>query len=106
MRVLLDECVPKRLRKELPGHTVHTVVEKGWSGVRNGALLQLATADFDCFLTVDRNLQFQQHVAGLKIGVVILHASRNDFASLQPLMPQVRSILERLAPGQVINVRV
>ena len=105
MRVLLDECVPKRLRQELPGHTVQTVVEKGWSGVKNGALLQLATADFDCFLTVDRNLQFQQNVVGLKIGVVILHAQGNDLASLKPLMQKVRTALEKLMPGQVVTIR-
>jgi len=106
MRVLLDECVPKRLRRELPGHTVRTVVEMGWSGVKNGALLRLATADFDCFITVDRNLQFQQKFVGLKIGVVILHAQGNDLNSLQPLMPKVRSVLEQFTPGQVVNVRV
>jgi predicted nuclease of predicted toxin-antitoxin system len=105
MRVLLDECVPKRLRQELPGHTVKTVVEMGWSGVKNGALLQLATADFDCFLTVDRNLQFQQNVVGLKIGVIILHAQGNDLASLQPLMQKVRTSLEQLTPGQVVSIR-
>ena len=105
MRVLLDECVPKRLRQELSGHTVQTVVEMGWSGIKNGALLQLATAAFDCFLTVDRNLQFQQNVVGLKVGVIILHASGNDFASLQPLMQKVRDALDRLTPGQIVNVR-
>jgi len=106
MRVLLDECVPKRLRQELPGHTVQTVGEMGWSGVKNGVLLGLATAEFDCFLTVDRNLQFQQNVVGLTIGVVILHAQGNDLSSLQPLMPNVRSVLDQLTPGQVVNVRL
>jgi predicted nuclease of predicted toxin-antitoxin system len=104
MRVLLDECVPRRMRQELPGHTVKTVVEMGWAGVKNGALLQLATANFDCFVTVDRNLQFQQNVAGLKIGVVILHASGNEYETLRPLMPRVRSALDRLTHGQVVDV--
>jgi len=80
MRVLLDECVPKRVRQELPGHAVKTVVEMGWSGVKNGELLRRAAVDFDCFLTVDRNLQFQQNVVGLKIGVVVVHAQGNDIA--------------------------
>lgn len=106
MRVLLDECVPKRLRQELPGHTVQTVVEMSWSGVRNGALLQLAMAEFDCSLTVDRNLQFQQNVVGLKIGVVVLHARGNELSSLRPLMPKFRSVLDRLTPGQVVNIRL
>jgi hypothetical protein len=41
MRVLLDECVPRALRKELLGHNVKTVAEAGWAGVKNGELLQL-----------------------------------------------------------------
>jgi hypothetical protein len=54
MRVLLDECVPERLRAELTGHAVRTVAEMGWSGIKNGQLLQRAATEFDCFLTVDR----------------------------------------------------
>jgi hypothetical protein len=60
MRVLLDECVPRALRKELPGHEVKTVAEAGWAGVKNGELLELAARQFDVFLTVDRNLEYQQ----------------------------------------------
>jgi hypothetical protein len=57
MRVLLDECVPKRLRTELTAHAV-TVAEMGWSGIKNGQLLPRAAAEFDCFLTIDRNPHF------------------------------------------------
>src|SRR5713226_2762093 len=67
MRVLLDECVPRALRKELPGHEVKTVAEAGWAGVRNGELLQLAAKQFDLLLTVDRNLEYQQNFAGLTL---------------------------------------
>ena len=77
----------------------------GWSGVQNGELLKRASAEFDCFLTVDRNLQFQQSVSGLTIGVVVVHAQGNDFASLHPLMPKVQAALEDLKRGQVANVR-
>jgi len=56
MRLLLDESVPRRLRRALPGHSVKTAVEMGWGGVKNGALLVLAAAEFDAFITVDRNL--------------------------------------------------
>jgi len=77
----------------------------GWSGVKNGELLRRAAADFDCFLTVDRNLQFQQNVVGLKIAVVVVHARENDFASLRPLMREVQAALVRLKPGQVVDVK-
>jgi hypothetical protein len=59
MRLLLDESVPVRLRRFLPSHSVKTVVEMGWGGVRNGALLVLAAKEFDAFLTVDKNLPYR-----------------------------------------------
>jgi predicted nuclease of predicted toxin-antitoxin system len=104
MRVLLDECVPKRLRLDLPGHSVKTVVEMGWSGVKNGDLLGLAAADFDCFLTVDRNLQFQQNVAGLPLAVVVLRAVDNKFPTLRRLMPKAILALQEIKPGELIEV--
>ena len=54
MRVLLDECVPRSLRRELPDHEVSTVAEAGWAGVKYGELLKLAAQAFDAVVTVDR----------------------------------------------------
>jgi hypothetical protein len=86
MRVLLDECVPKRLRTELTAHAVRTVAEMGWSGIKNGQLLQKAASEFDCFLTVDRNLQFQQHIDSLPLAVSVIRAVDNRIETLRPLM--------------------
>ena len=61
MRLLLDECVPARLSRALAGHEVLTVGKAGWSGVKNGKLLALAAAKFDAFITVDKNLPYQQN---------------------------------------------
>jgi len=58
MRVLLDECLPKRLKRELAGHEVQTVPEAGWAGRENGELLQLAAGKFDAFITIDRSLAY------------------------------------------------
>ncbi len=58
MRLLLDECVPARLRNALRAHEVSTVVQAGWSGVKNGKLLALAAAKFEAFITVDKNLPY------------------------------------------------
>ena len=74
MRVLLDECLPRRLRREFAGHNVSTVAEKGWAGVKNGELLQLAAPHFDVFLTVDGSIKHQQNIRALKIFVVTLRA--------------------------------
>lgn len=89
MRVLLDECVPRALRDQLPGHDVKTVSETGWTGVKNGELLRLAADRFDVLLTVDRNLEYQQNFQGAAIAVVVVHARSNDIVALQPLMPEV-----------------
>jgi hypothetical protein len=77
MRVLLDECVPRRLKRELPGHEVRTATERGWSGVKNGRLLALAEGEFDVFVTVDQNLKYQQNLTAFGIAVVLLAARNN-----------------------------
>lgn len=88
MRVLLDECFPRALRVELPGHEIATVAEAGWAGVKNGALLQLAAARFEVLLTVDRNLEYQQNFSSLTIAVIVVDSPNNDVEVLLPLCPR------------------
>src|SRR6266851_1752389 len=106
MRVLLDECVPKRLRTELTAHAVRTVAEMGWSGIKNGELLQKAASDFDCFLTVDRNLQFQQRIDALPLAVLVIQAVDNRIETLRPLMAAVREALTSIAANELKVVSV
>jgi hypothetical protein len=105
MRVLLDECVPRALRKELPGHEVKTVAEAGWAGVRNGELLQLAAKQFDLLLTVDSNLEYQQNFAGLTLAVIVVHAPSNDVTVLRHLMPAVLAAIPTTKPGMVTHIQ-
>ena len=72
MKILLDECVDWRFGRELVGHEVRTTRQMGWAAITNGELLRLAEGDFDVFLTVDRNLSFQQHLPTFGIAVVVL----------------------------------
>ncbi|HEX8163890.1 MAG TPA: DUF5615 family PIN-like protein [Pyrinomonadaceae bacterium] len=102
--MLPDECVPRKLRRELPGHDVLTVTERGWSGVKNGRLLALAEAEFDVFLTVDQNLKFQQNLKAFRIGIVLLIARNNRLRTLLPLTPAVRSALENIKAGEFVRV--
>jgi predicted nuclease of predicted toxin-antitoxin system len=104
MRVLLDECVPRALRKELPGHEIKTVAEAGWAGVQNGELLQLAAKEFDLLLTVDRNLEYQQNFAGLALAVIVIRAPSNDVTVLRPLMPAVLAAIPAAKPGMVTHI--
>jgi hypothetical protein len=106
VKVLLDECVPKRLARLLPGHEVRTVPQIGWAGVRNGRLLSLAAAaPFDVLITVDRNMEHQHNVATLPLAVVVVEAPSNDIDDLIPLVPAVLSTLASLPPNSFTHVR-
>ena len=75
MRILLDECMPELLRRDIAGHQVSTVSEMGWAGTKNGRLLDAAeAAGFDILLTVDRNIEHQQNLRGRSISLVVLDA--------------------------------
>jgi predicted nuclease of predicted toxin-antitoxin system len=104
MKVLLDECVPRKLRRELAEHEVFTVTEYGWSGIKNGELLALAEGEFDVFLTVDQNLKYQQNLKAFNIGVILLVARNNRLKTLLPLMPEVREALDNIKAREFIRV--
>lgn len=101
MKILLDECLDRRFARELLGYEVKTVPEMGWAGVKNGQLLTLAQLEFDVFITVDRNLSFQQNLSQFDLAVVVLQAQSNRLVDLQPLGSQVVAILDCLVKGQV-----
>ena len=102
MRVILDECMPRRLALELVGHSVSTVAQAGWSGFSNGELLARIHGTFDAFITVDKNLPVQQKNAMLSFGVIVIRTSSNALDSLRPLVPKILTALQSLQPGQVV----
>ena len=105
MRVLLDENVPRTLRRAFaPGYDVTTVQEHGWSGVLNGELLRRADGEFDAFVTMDRGIEYQQDLTDLSIRIVVVRAFSNKLSDLSPLVPSIQSALERLAPGALARV--
>ena len=106
MKLLLDECIDRKFVRELPGHEVKTVPQMGWAGVKNGQLLTLAESEFDVFITVDRNLSFQQNLPQFDIAVIVLQAPSNRLADLKPLAPQVLAVLDTVVKGQAIVVGV
>jgi predicted nuclease of predicted toxin-antitoxin system len=93
VRVLLDECLPRRLKRELVGHDVKTAPEMGWASKRNGELLALAVRQFDVFLTADRNLSFQQDLSSFDIAILVLAARNNRLDDLRPLVPRLLEAL-------------
>ena len=106
MRVLLDECLPRQLKRDLVGHDARSAQEMGWGGKSNGELLGLAVGRFDAFVTVDRNLSYQQNVTQFDIRVLVLVASRNRHKDLQPLVPRLLETLQTALPGHVTRVGV
>ena len=105
MRILLDESLPRPLAQLLFDHDVRTVATMGWTGKRNGELLQPAATDFDAFLTADQNLEHQQNLDALPVAVIVLVAPTNRIESLRPLIPLLQT-LRTLAPRQLVHVRV
>ena len=104
--MLLDECVPRRLKRDLSDHDVHTVTETGWSGIKNGPLLRRAAQEFDVFLTVDQGLEYQQNLLGLDLAIVVMVAATNDIDDLRPLMPRVLETLSSISPGSIVKVQI
>src|SRR3954447_25554465 len=104
MRILLDECLPRQLRRDLIGHESATVGSMRWAGTKNGALLRRAETQFDVFLTADRSLQYQQNLHNVQIAIVVLIAPDTQVETLRPLIPQVLSTLQTIQPGEVILV--
>src|SRR5438876_12367830 len=100
MRVLLDECLPRRLGHELIGHDVRTVPEAGWAGKKNGELLILARAQVDVMLTIDRGIPYQQDIARSGLPIIALAARSNRLADLQPLIPAALEALGGIQPGE------
>jgi hypothetical protein len=104
MRLLLDESVPARLRRSLTSHSVKTVVEIGWSGLKNGALLALAAGEFDALLTVDKNLPYQRNLATLPIALIVPEANSNELVALLPLVPRLEQALGSLRPCTFVRI--
>ena len=106
MKLLLDECVTRRLKRDFVGHDVYTVDEAGFKGLKNGALLRSAASDkFDALITVDQNLAHQQNIKSSGIAVVILVAKKNTYDALKPLVPEALEALDKISPGEVVKVQ-
>ncbi|MGA1622038.1 MAG: DUF5615 family PIN-like protein [Synechocystis sp.] len=104
MKILLDECLDRRLAREFPDYEVKTVPQMGWAGVKDGTLLTLAESEFDVFITVDRNLSFQQNLRRFNLAVLVLCAPSNRVTDIKPLVPQILAVLSTVTKGTVITV--
>ena len=98
MKILMDECVPWPMHRLLPSHSCTSVQAHGWSGIRNGDLLQRAEAEFDLFITSDQNIRYQQNLAGRRIA--ILELSTNDLRRIQAASTLIAEAVEKIGPAE------
>ncbi len=106
MKILLDECLPVKLKGTLAelGHECQTVRQAGFGSKKNGELLAIAEGRWDVLLTSDRNIKYQQNLAGRNICILILCAKSNRMSDLLPLMPECAQALQAVLSGRVVEV--
>ena len=106
MKVLLDECVPKKLKPFLnaQGHQCRTAQDEGWSGIENGELLVRAESNFDVLVAIDKGFQYQQSVEGRRVAIIIIRAKSNRLKDLDPQFPKCAQALMTIKYGQVIQI--
>ena len=104
-RVLFDENMPRKLRRDLPEFFIRMAQEEGWSAFKNGDLLRRATTAFDVLVTIDQRMRYQQNVTRLQIGVVVIEVPDTRLVHLRPLVPQLTKAIESVRPGEVVVVK-
>ncbi len=108
MRLLLDECLPRRTKFLFAesGHECETVRDAGFSGKENGELIALAEKKFNVLITIDKNIRYQQNIAGRNIAILIIRAASNDLDDIRPHVPQALAALRSIRPGQIVEVGI
>ena len=103
VRVLFDQGTPVPLRDALQGHAVETAYERGWATLQNGELLAAAERDgFDLLVTTDRNLKYQQSLAGRRVGVVVLGTT--SWPRFRAALPRVRQAVDACQSGGCVEL--
>lgn len=104
MKLLLDECMPQRLRNDFIGHETLTVDDVGLRGIKNGELLRASAGNFNAVITVDRKMPHQQNISGLDLALIVLVARPCRYPQLKLLVPKVLEALKTIKPGEVIEI--
>jgi len=105
MRIIFDQATPVPIRPYLEGHTVCTAAQQGWDKLRNGELLTAAeAAGFDLLLTTDKNIRYQQNLAGRQIAVLVL--GQQQWPQLRPHIQRVIDAVNAATPGSYVEVDI
>lgn len=105
MKILLDECVTKKVKPLLPDFEVKTVAEMGFSGLKNGKLLTATQeAGFDLLITIDKNMDFQQNISKFKLTIVVFGVKNSNIKYIQPLIPIFIQSVKTFQKGRTYNI--
>jgi len=104
MELLIDECLPRALKRLFGEHTCRTVQEMGWAGKKNGLLLTLAETEFDVLITMDQGFEYQQNLMDRRIALLLLVAASNQLEDLAPVVPSDLAALHGIQPGSVVRL--
>ncbi len=102
MKIIIDECVPSIVKRGLPERSIVTVQDMGWAGIKNGELLRLVAADFDVFITSDKNLRHQQNLSAIDLSIILLPS--NQVPVIKALLPQIDSALTNIGENSFIEL--
>ncbi len=106
MKIILDECLPRRLTRDLHPYLATTVPKEGWAGLKNNTLLELVIQHFDIFITLDSNLVHQQNLKNIDLCIITLHAENSRHETLLPLVPQILMAISASHPGAIIHLEL
>ena len=102
MKIIIDECVPSIVKRGLPERQIVSVQEMGWSGIKNGELLKLVVAEFDVFITSDKNLRHQQNLTTLAISIILLPS--NQVPVIKAMLPNIDQALSTITQQQFVEL--
>ena len=103
-KVLFDENMPRKLRRDLPEFSIRTAQEQGWSSFKNGQLLARAVREFEVLVTIDQRMRYQQNLHDLSLGIVVIDTRDTRFESIRAHVEELREAIARVRPGEVILV--
>jgi len=101
-RIIIDECVPNIVKRGLPDRDIVSVQNKGWGGIKNGELLKLVAAEFDVFITSDKNLRHQQNLSNFDLSVILLPS--NQVPVVKALLSQIDAALENIVKREFVEL--
>ncbi len=102
IKIIIDECVPNIVKRDLPAKQIVSVQSKGWSGIKNGELLKLVAAEFDVFITSDKNLRHQQNLSAIDLSIILLPS--NQVPVVKALLPRLDTALETIGRHEFIEI--